>query len=268
MKNAWTRRMALAAGAAALAPVQARAQERPAEEQAYAALLTAYVSASGDGVNRVAYRRWRADGDAMRRLDSVVAGLARRTPSHMERDEAIAFWANLYNALTLQVILSHYPVRSIRNIRSEGAGLNPQAFLGPWQTRLVRVEGDHLSLDDIEHRILRPLAQDPRVHYAVNCASIGCPNLQTTPWRAATLQSDLDRAARSYVNHPRAARITANGQLRVSSIYEWFKDDFGGADAGVIAHLRRFAAENLQQRLATVTRIAGHSYDWALNDAA
>lgn len=265
--HALTRRMALAAGAAALLGGQARAQDRPAEEEAYAALLAAYVSVAADGVNRVAYRQWRADGGALRRLDEVVAGLALRRPSAMERDAAIAYWANLYNALTLQVVLRRYPVRSIRNIRSEGAGLNPQALLGPWQTRLVRVEGDHLSLDDIEHRILRPLARDPRVHYAVNCASIGCPNLQITPWRAATLQPDLDRAARAFVNHPRGARITGNGQLRVSSIYEWFKGDFGGDDAGVIAHLRQHGSEELRRRLATVTQVAGHGYDWTLNDA-
>lgn len=265
-ERVWTRRTALAAGAATFMGAHARAQEPPATEQRYGALLAAYVSTAADGVNRVAYARWRADHGALGRLDAVIAELADRRPSAMTRDEAVAYWANLYNALTLQVVLRRYPVRSIRNIRSEGAGLNPQALLGPWQTRLVQVEGNHLSLDDIEHRILRPLARDSRVHYAVNCASIGCPNLQATPWRAATLSADLDRAARAYVNHSRGARVSANGQLRVSSIYEWFKDDFGGNDAGVIAHLRQYGSDDLRRRLASVTRVAGHGYDWALND--
>lgn len=267
-ERVWTRRTALAAGVAAFMGAQARAQEPPATEHRYGALLAAYVSTAADGVNRVAYARWRADDAALGRLDAVIAEWADRQPSSMTRDDAVAYWANLYNALTLQVVLRRYPVRSIRNIRSEGAGLNPQALLGPWQTRLVRVEGNHLSLDDIEHRILRPLARDPRVHYAVNCASIGCPNLQSTPWRAATLSADLDRAARAYVNHSRGARVSANGQLRVSSIYEWFKDDFGGNDAGVIAHLRQHGDEDLRRRLAAITRVASHGYDWALNDMA
>ncbi|HCK84123.1 MAG TPA: DUF547 domain-containing protein, partial [Hyphomonadaceae bacterium] len=103
-------------------------------------------------------------------------------------------------------------------------------------------------------------------HYAVNCASIGCPNLQPRAWSADTLERELDAAARAFVNHPRAARV-ANSSLRVSSIYEWFKVDFGGNDAGVISNLRRFAEPTLRDQLAGVTRIAAHDYDWSLNGA-
>ena len=124
-----------------------------------------------------------------------------------------------------------------------------------------------MSLDEIEHGTLRPLARDPRVHYAVNCASIGCPNLQAAAWRADTLDQDLDRAARAYINHPRGVTALAGGALRVSSIYVWFKEDFGGDDAGVIAHLRRYAAPPLASSLADAARIASHHYDWAINAA-
>lgn len=266
MQN-WTRRAALAGASAAIAAAGLAEAQTQAPDDTFSALLNAYVSSHTDGVNRVAYGRWRANRADLQRLDGVVAAYADLAPARMARAAAIAYWANLYNALTLKVVLGRYPVESIRDIRSEGVPFDPQGYLGPWRTKLVSVEGRRLSLDDIEHQTLRPLARDPRIHYAVNCASIGCPNLQPAAWRASTLEVELDRAARAFVNHPRAVSVLADGALRVSSIYEWFKEDFGGNDAGVIAHLRRFADADLAQRLTSASRIGGNHYDWALNDA-
>ncbi|MBY0564377.1 MAG: DUF547 domain-containing protein [Hyphomonadaceae bacterium] len=236
-----------------------------ADEAAYDALLQRYVSASADGVNRVDYARWSANAADRSALDDYVDELAAQRPSTLSRDRAFAYWVNLYNAVTLQVVLERYPVRSIRDIKSEGAPFDPRAFIGPWRTKRVTVEGRRLSLDDIEHTILRPTYNDPRVHYAVNCASIGCPNLMNRVWRAETLDADLDAAARAYVNHPRGVSVSADGDVRVSSIYRWFRDDFGTSDANVIAHLRRYADADLAARLARATRISGHDYDWSLN---
>jgi len=123
-----------------------------------------------------------------------------------------------------------------------------------------------MSLDDIEHETMRPTFRDPRVHYAVNCASIGCPNIWPRAWRAATLDRALDEAAAAFVNHPRGVAVLPDGRLRVSSIFTWFREDFGGDEAGVLAHLRRHAAPALAGRLQGAT-IAGDAYDWALNDA-
>lgn len=267
-----TRRNALT-GTIAAAMVGAAALPRAAHAQAvsddpvadFSALLTLYVSEHADGVNRVNYAGWKASASNMERLNGAIAALARMAPSRMPRAEAIGYWANLYNAITLQVVLGRYPVASIRDIRSEGVLLDPQAYLGPWRSKWVTVERRRYSLDDIEHQTLRPLARDPRIHYSVNCASIGCPNIQRTAWRAETLEQDLDRAARAFVNHPRAVTVLADGTLRVSSIYEWFKEDFGGTDAGVIAHLRRYALPALTQRMRSATRISANAYDWALN---
>ncbi|MDO9503503.1 DUF547 domain-containing protein, partial [Falsiroseomonas sp.] len=182
-------------------------------------------------------------------------------------EEAFAHWANLYNALTLKVVLERHPVRSIRDIRSSGVPLDPKGWTGPWRTRLVTVEGRRMSLDDIEHETMRPTFRDPRVHYAVNCASIGCPNIWPRAWRAATLERELDAAAAAFVNHPRGVTVLPDGRLRVSSIYSWFREDFGGSEAGVVAHVRRHAAPPLATRLTERTAIAGDAYDWALNDA-
>ncbi len=232
------------------------------------ALLGRYASTPADGVTRVDYARWKATAADLAALDAWITLAATRQPSAMARNEAFAFWANLYNALTLKVVLDRYPVRSIKDIRSTGVGLDPRQFLGPWRTRLVTIEGSRMSLDDIEHGTMRPTFRDPRVHYAVNCASIGCPNLPLRAWRAASLEADLDAAARDFVNHPRGVALLEGGGLRVSSIYKWFREDFGGDDAGVIAHLRRHAGPPLAAGLQNVTRVAEDAYDWALNDTS
>jgi hypothetical protein len=186
----------------------------------------------------------------------------------MSRAEALAYWGNLYNAVTLKVVIDRYPVASIRDIKG-GSWLDPKAYLGPWREPRVTVEGGRrLSLDDIEHAIMRPTFKDPRVHYVVNCASYGCPNLMERAWRAATLEADLEAAARAYVNHPRGVAVLPSGALRVSSIYRWFIEDFGGTDDGVLAHLRSHAAPALAQRLAGTPSIAEHDYDWSLNRVA
>ncbi len=231
------------------------------------ALLARFVVPHQDGVTRVRYAAWKASAADLAALEAWIAAAQARRPSALPRPEAYAFWANLYNALTLKVVLERFPVGSIRDIRSTGVPFDPKGWSGPWRTRLVTVEGRRLSLDDIEHETMRPTFRDPRVHYAVNCASIGCPNLWPRAWRAETLDRALDDAAAAFVNHPRGVTVLADGRLRVSSIYVWFREDFGGGEAGVVAHLRRHAAPALLARLPGAA-IAGDAYDWALNDGA
>ena len=183
--------------------------------------------------------------------------------SGLARDEQFSYWVNLYNALTIDVVLDHYPVDSIRDI-----DISPGLFAdGPWGRALVEIEGRPVSLDDIEHRILRPIWRDPRIHYAVNCASIGCPNLATTAFIPGDAERLLDEGAAAFVNHDRGCRIDGDG-VRVSSIYAWFEEDFGGDDAGVIGHLRQHARGARADALGALDRIYGHDYDWRLNDLA
>jgi hypothetical protein len=238
------------------------------DDAVYAALLDRYLKAGSDGVTRVDYAKWKASADDVASLGRYIAALAAEKPSGFNREQAFAYWANLYNAITLQVILDNYPVDSIRDIRSTGTGLfDVKAWFGPWRTKLVTVEGRELSLDAIEHEIMRPTFKDPRVHYAVNCASIGCPNLKATPWRAETLEDDLEAGAKAFINSPRGVVVKGDGALTVSSIFSWFKEDFGGTDDGVIAHLRKYAGPELAKKLEGNPRIAGDQYDWSLNRA-
>jgi len=225
----------------------------------WAEFLARYRSLGADGVARVDYAA--VDAQDRQRLEAYVARLARVPVSGLARDGQFAYWVDLYNALTVAVVLRHWPVDGIREI-----DISPGLFAdGPWGAALVEVEGEALSLDDIEHRILRPIWQDPRIHYAVNCAALGCPNLAAEPFTPDNADRLLDAGARAFVNHPRGARATDGGRLVVSSIYRWFREDFGGSDAGVVAHLRRFAAGDLAARLDGRRRIDGHAYDWTIN---
>ena len=217
--------------------------------------LEKYLS-ERDGITRVDYAA--VDGPAREGLQEYLAALSQTPVDSLSRAEQLAFWINLYNALTVETILKNYPVESIRDI-SPG-------FLssGPWGEKIFSVAGEELSLDDIEHRILRPIWKDARLHYAVNCASLGCPNLAGEAFTASGAERLLEQGARTYVNHPRAASVK-DGALAVSSIYMWFREDFGGSDRGVIEHLRQHADSRLLADLEGIDSIAADHYDWTLN---
>lgn len=229
-----------------------------ADHAAFDALLSRRARNSRDGVVRVDYAGWRGSAADRAALTRYIDTLSALDPLALTRPEQFAYWANLYNAATIRVVLDAWPVRSIRDIRSS------LLVAGPWKKTIVRVGDVDLSLDDIEHEILRKGWSDARVHYAVNCASFSCPNLPLRAWRGAGLGPALDLAARAYVNHSRG--VTFNGvSLTVSSIYKWYAADFGSTDARVIAHLRQYAAEPLAARLGQTSRIAGDDYNWAIN---
>ncbi len=241
---------------------------RTVDHSAWTDMLGRYVVPGDDGLNRVDYAAWKAG--AHRKLKDYVTRLEAQDPTGLDRPEQFAFWANLYNAKTIDVVLDHYPVESIRKIsinegllgflkESVGAG-------GPWKAKIMKVAGRALSLDDIEHSIMRPIFKDPRVHYAVNCASVGCPNLGTEAFTGASLNRQLDANARAFINHPRGIRVTDSGDVHASSIYQWFQADFGGSEAGVLKHATKYADADLKARLFGKSDIAGFGYDWALND--
>ncbi len=223
----------------------------------WAVLLSKYTTGQGPDLIKFDYGALKNASADMAVLEAYIDQLAVKTPSNMARNEAMAYWANLYNALTVQVVAQNYPVKSIRKIKT---GLRA----GPWKRKLVMVEGRNLSLDDIEHGIMRPTFKTPLVHYMVNCASIGCPNLKATPWSGTNLDAELEKVARDFINSPRGT-LLANGRLQVSSIYKWFKKDFGGNDAGVLAHIRTYAHKELLDALKGKQKIDKYAYDWSVN---
>ncbi len=229
------------------------------------ALLDRYlVTDHPSGVNRVRYGQVSAEDRAL--LQSYIADLETVQVSGLNRDEQMAYWLNLYNAVTIELILEHYPVDSIRDIGISGSVFNRH----PWDAELVIVEGEAMSLNDIEHRVIRPIWQDERIHYAVNCASIGCPNLQPVAFTAENYRDLFEQAAREYINHPRGARFEDN-RLYMSSIFDWYQVDFGGDIEGVVAHMLQYAADQLAADLRRYSNNRyrprpRHDYDWVLNE--
>jgi hypothetical protein len=232
------------------------------DHAAWTAMLQRYVVATPSGLNQVRYAAWKAESHGT--LKGYVKSLEGTDVSKLDRPEQFAFWSNLYNAKTIDVVLDRYPVKSIKDIHL-GGGFMAAIAGGPWKAKLVTVSGYALSLDDIEHVILRGLFKDPRVHYAVNCASVGCPNLLREALTGATLEGQLDVAARAYVNSVRGVRADGD-RVIASSIYNWFQPDFGGGVAGVVAHLKRYAEPALARRLDRAGTIHEYAYDWSLND--
>ena len=237
------------------------------DHAAWSDLLKKYVIADNDGINRVDYKAFKAEAHSP--LKSYIAQLTAIDPRTLNKNEQFAYWANLYNAKTIDVILDHYPVDSIRNISLE-SGLfdlvkKTVGVGGPWKTKVVTIAGHKLSLDNIEHDVLRPTFQDPRVHYAVNCASIGCPNIGTQAFTADNLEDMLESNAKAYINHPRGVTV-ANGKAVASSIYDWFITDFGGDESGILEHVKKYASDDLKSKLEKITEIDSYKYDWSLND--
>ncbi|MEP6344057.1 MAG: DUF547 domain-containing protein [Maricaulaceae bacterium] len=221
--------------------------------------LQGYVKpVDSQGVARFDYAGLTANQADRKLLKDYIAHLETKNPDTMSENEALAYWANLYNAVTVDVIVNNYPVTSIRKIRS---GFS----IGPWDRDFVTVNGTVMSLNDIEHGTMRKKFPSPLIHYMVNCASVGCPNLKDGLWQASTLDADREAAAKAFVNSDRAVRITNKG-LQVSSIFKWYQSDFGGNKDGVLAHIRQYARPELVKAIDAGAKIRGFEYDWDLNE--
>jgi hypothetical protein len=219
-------------------------------------LATYVVTDHPSGIHRVRYDEVMPKD--RRELKKYLDHLEKIYVPNLNRAEQRAYWINFYNALTVDLVLDHPDVEKITQIDT---GL---FRFGPWPLKRVSVVGTSLSLNDIEHRILRPIWRDARLHYVLNCGGLGCPNLPSEAFTAENTERLLTEAARAYVNHPRGASVK-KGKLTVASLYFLYRDDFGGTDRNVVSHLRRYASEALMRQLASVDSISDHGYDWRLN---
>ena len=227
------------------------------DHSAWSDILGKYVKTGGpQGVNLFDYGG--VSGDDKSKLAGYIKALSDRDPRKLNKAEQKAYWINLYNAVTIDVVLGDYPVDSIRDIKD--------GFFsgGPWDRKVVTVAGEKLTLNDIEHRILRPIWNDPLIHYGVNCASIGCPNLLTEAFTGENVNDKLAENAKAYVNSPRGA-VFDGKKLIVSSIYAWFQADFGGNEAGVVKHLAQYATGDKQAKLKARNGYNKDRYEWDLN---
>lgn len=233
--------------------------ETAVDHGAWAAFLESYRAVDGEGVARVDYGAVTPADRAA--LDGYIAALEAVEVPALAADEQLAFWINLYNAVTVRTVLDAYPVASIRDI---GGGLFGS---GPWADEAVTVMGRTLSLNDIEHGIIRAVWDEPRIHYAVNCAAIGCPNLAAEPFAGEALDARLAEAERAFVNDPRGVRLEGR-DLVLSKIFFWFREDWAPDEAALLNALRPVATGRTGEALAGRQSVARYDYDWALNDQA
>lgn len=190
-------------------------------------------------------------------LDAYLAPAQDYSTEGLSRNEAMAFWINMYNAWTLKLILTKYPdVDSIKDLGS--------VFSSPWKKRFVKIGGKTLTLGEIEHEILRKQFKDPRIHFAINCASRSCPPLLPEAYRADTLDAQLDGATQAFINN-NANTLIDGKRLSVSRIFKWYQEDF---DNDIPGYIRKYASGPLKQALKNQkdsVDVVFMDYDWSLN---
>lgn len=220
----------------------------------YTALLAKYVSKSG-----VDYASWTENAGDRGALAGYLASLQRVLPSQLDRFDALAYWINLYNAATLDLVLDHYPVKSIKDI---GAPLS-----SPWKKEIATVEGKPLSLHQIENDVIRPTFLEPRVHFALNCASRSCPALRFEAYEGAVLDAQLDEQTSAFLANASTNYVDERGVLHLSQLFNWYASDFKKAKGSVPEFVAPYlpAFETLQGKDIPIQH---EEYDWALNEAA
>jgi hypothetical protein len=216
-------------------------------------------------------------------IDQFVKELGAVTKNKYEtwsRDQQLAFWINTYNGWFLQIVIDHYPIRGGRLLGVLYPENSVQRIPGIWDDIKTNAAGRQVSLSDVEHKILRPLFKEPRIHFAIVCASIGCPVLRSEPFRVSSLQGQLEDAARDFVNNPTKVRWNANEKkLEMSKIFDWFSEDFASfADenwlnlyskkqAGPVAFVTKYLPPAIAETLKkSKVKIDYRDYDWHLNE--
>lgn len=230
--------------------------------QQYGNVLRKYVKNS-----RVDYASLQQDRTG---IDGFVKDLAAVTGAEYgswSRDQQLAFWINAYNGWFLQIVIDRYPLRGKRLFGALYPENSVQRIPGIWDNIKITAAGRSVSLNDIEHKIIRRLFQEPRIHFAIVCASVGCPVLASEPYLPETLSSQLDEAAKKFLNDPAKARWNEREKkLEVSPIFEWFPEDFEAA-GGPVAFVTRYGPDSLVSLVKTRKfKVDYLEYDWSLND--
>jgi hypothetical protein len=212
-----------------------------------------------DDRGRVDYAAWQRQG-AME-LEGWLAAQRPFAPGPEVRAEAMVLWINLYNALVIREVLARFPLASIRPTI---AGVpNWPAFLNFFSRPVITLQGQSLSLNHIEHGVLRPRFGDPRIHFSLVCAARGCPLLRPEAYRPERLEAQLEEDALRFLQHPQKLRFSpASGRLQCSRIFQWYRRDFLAVAPSIPAYVGAFRPD---LELPANVRLAYLPYDWALN---
>ena len=176
---------------------------------------------------------------------------------YWSREQQMAYWINAYNAFTVQLVIRHYPVKSIKDI---GSKFQVTFINTVWDIKFINIEGAKMDLNNIEHGILRKKFGDPRIHFAINCASNSCPQLRNEAFDPEQLDKQLDEQAIAFINDPSKNIIHADG-IKISKIFSWFKGDFTRSSS-LIDFLNTYSKVKINAKV----KIDYMKYDWALNE--
>jgi hypothetical protein len=231
----------------------------------YAEVLKEYVDSSG----RVDYKRLKNNRQKLDKFNAIIGSVAPANYESWTDEDKIAFLINAYNSLTLEAIIDNYPTESIRDIS------------GVWDRRKFKVVSREMTLDEIEHEILRKEFNEPRIHMALVCASIGCPKLNTEPFTGETLNTQLDKQTKAFLAIPDNFRIDRSSKkVYVSSIFKWFGEDFeksygqkenivnlNGKETAFINFISQYLMPTEKEYLLQGGYGVSYlDYDWSLND--
>jgi hypothetical protein len=236
---------------------------------AWDALLKKHVRWLADNKqSRVDYAGFQADRAELKKVLDAMSALPKAEFDRFSREQRMAFLVNAYNAFTVELILTKYP--DLKSIKDLGGFIK-----GPWKIEFFSLLGDKHHLDWIEHEQLRPLYNEPRVHAAVNCASIGCPALRPEAFTAAKLEAQLEDGMIRFLGDRTRNRVR-DGKVEVSSIFKWFREDFekGHQGFGKVEDVFAKYATQLSDKTDEQARlrdralpVAHLDYDWSLNAA-
>lgn len=232
-------------------PLFASETEEDQLHQSFDQLLGKYVVGQ-----RFDYAAIFANKSDLQNLYDYVDRLEKEKPSKMSREAALAYWLNLYNAATLELVLMHYPLKSIKDIGG--------FFSSPWNKEVVKVEGEEVTLNQIENEIIRPQFEDARIHFALNCASIGCPPLAKDAFIASNLDAQLESVTATALKGKYWVYLEP-GKLHLSKIFDWYEQDFIDYSGSVRQFVAAYLPDKKTQILDENNRIRYLDYDWALN---
>ena len=240
---------ALLAACSSLNPQTANTS--PMSHQLWDSLLKQHVNDEG----WVDYEGFMADSASLRKYLTLLQSNG-PNDANWSRNEQLAYWINLYNAFTVELILQHYPLKSIKDI---GSSIQVPFINSPWDIKFIEVGGETLDLNNVEHNILRKHLQEPRIHFAINCASYSCPRLRNEAFTADRLEAQLEAAAVEFINDPKRNTI-AKDKVAVSQIFNWFKGDFT-KEGSLVDYLNQYSQVPIDPK----AKVSHRKYDWKLN---
>lgn len=220
--------------------------------QAFDELLKKHVSK--DGI--VNYKGFIQD---KAKLDKYLDLLSNNAPDRgkWSKEEQLAYWINAYNAFTVKLIVDNYPVKSIQDLHPT---VKIPLVNTVWHIKFFKIGGKEASLDEIEHKILRKEFEEPRIHFAINCASFSCPPLLNEAFFPEKIDQQLDKVAITFVNDTKRNKITAD-KVEISSIFSWFKGDFT-KNGSLIDYLNQYSTTKIKPN----AKVSHLDYDWSLNE--